>query len=172
VFSVVGLAICVFLLVTWAVLPPEKTRRHYLSTCLVIGIFLIALAFVIPLAVKPPQCYNDITPNDMFTNLTCAFSGAFLIAGGLTVAVWIFIRALSMHLQICWDVIPGEKFFYASLGLGWGVAAVLFTLTMVFTGVSFRFGDACHVNSLNSLKDFWGPLLGIASLAGLAQLMT
>ena len=136
------------------------------------GILLMALAFVIPLGAKPPQCYNEITPNDMFTNLTCAFSGAFLIAGGITVTVWIFIRALSMHLQICWDLIPGERFFYASLGLGWGVAAAIFTLTMVFTGVSFRFGDTCHLNVANSLKDFWGPLLGIASLAGLIQLIT
>lgn len=168
----VGLIICVFLLITWVVLPPDKTRRHYLSTCLVVGIFCMALAFVIPLGSRPPQCYNEITPNDMFSNLTCAFSGAFLVAGALAAAVWIFIRSLSMHLQICWDIVPGQTFFYVSMGVGWGVAAILFVMTMAFTGVSFRFGDACHVNSLNSVKDFWGPLLGIASAAGLVQLIT
>lgn len=108
----------------------------------------------------------------MFTNLTCAFTGAFLVAGALASGVWIFIRALSMHIQICWDIVPGQTFFYVSMSAGWGVAAILFVCTMVFTGVSFRFGDACHVNSVNSVKDFWGPLLGIAGAAGLVQLMT
>jgi hypothetical protein len=149
------------------------------------------MAFVIPLGAKPPQCYNAITPNDMFSSLTCAFSGAFLIAGGLAVTVWskcyrllkqtknwahtvhlVFIRALSMHLQICWDIVPGRRFFYFSQAAGWGVAAVLFTVTMAVTGVSFRFGDACHVNSKHSVADFWGPLLGMAGVAGLIQVMT
>jgi hypothetical protein len=84
----------------------------------------------------------------------------------------VFIRALSMHLQICWDIVPGNRFFYVSQALGWGVAALLFTVTMTLTGVSFRFGDACHVNSTNSMADFWGPLLGIASAAGLVQILT
>jgi hypothetical protein len=74
------------------------------------------LGFVIPLGANPQQCYNEITPNDMYTSLACAFSGAFLISGGLSMAVWsmclletavqnpanngiVFIRALSMlHL--------------------------------------------------------------------------
>jgi hypothetical protein len=38
--SVVGMVICVFLLISWTILPPERTRRHYLSIGLVIGIFL------------------------------------------------------------------------------------------------------------------------------------
>lgn len=84
----------------------------------------------------------------------------------------VFIRALSMHLQICWDVVPGRKFFYAAQVLGWGVTAALFTATVTFTGFSMRFGDACHVNSVNSMKDFWGPLLGIAAASTLTQLAT
>jgi hypothetical protein len=108
----------------------------------------------------------------MFSSTTCAFSGAFLIAGGLSFAVWIFIRALSMHLQICWDVMPGKRFFYCAQGLGWGIAATFFTVTITITGVSFRFGDVCHVNSANSMQDFWGPLLVIAGAAMLVQLAT
>lgn len=130
------------------------------------------LGFIIPLAARPPPCYDEITPNDMYSNLTCAFSGAFVIAGGLTVAVWVFIRALSMHLQICWDAAPGKRFFYYAQGLGWGVIAVLFTATITLTGVSFRFGDACHVNSKNAMKDFWGPLLAIAALTMFLQVAT
>lgn len=179
----------VFLLITFLVLPAEKTRRHYLSYCLIVAAMLMAvstpsnndvqpatdksqLGFVIPFGAQPEQCYDEITPNDMYSSLTCAFSGAFLISGGLSIAVWIFIRALSMHLQICWDVTPGKKFFYWAQGLGWTVAATFFTITITITGVSFRFGDVCHVNSDHSMQDFWGPLLGIAGGATVIQLAT
>jgi hypothetical protein len=68
---------------------------------LVLAAIMMELGFTIPFASQPEQCYDAITPNDMYTSLTCAFSGAFLISGGLSMATWIFIRALSMHLQIC-----------------------------------------------------------------------
>lgn len=42
--SAVGLVICIFLLLSWVFLPVEKTRRHYLSICLVIGIILEAVS--------------------------------------------------------------------------------------------------------------------------------
>jgi hypothetical protein len=77
-----------------------------------------------------------------------------------------------MHLQICWDVMPGKRFFYWAQGLGWTVAAAFFTSTITVTGVSFRFGDVCHVNSSDSMKDFWGPLLAIAGAATVVQLTT
>ncbi|KAH8732824.1 hypothetical protein GQ44DRAFT_6304 [Phaeosphaeriaceae sp. PMI808] len=170
--NVVGLILLSFLLVSFVVLPAEKTRRHYLSYCLIIAAILMALGFVVPLGANPEQCYNEITPNDMYSNLACAFSGAFLISGGLSMAVWIFIRALSMHLQICWDVTPGKKFFYWAQGLGWSVAATFFTITITITGVSFRFGDVCHVNAAHSMKDFWGPLLAIAGTAMVIQIAT
>ncbi|KAF2270635.1 hypothetical protein CC78DRAFT_137986 [Lojkania enalia] len=170
--NVASLIALLFLLVSFICLPAEKTRRHYLSYCLIIAAALLALGFVVPFGTKPPQCYDEITPNDMFSNLTCAFSGAFLIAGGLSMAVWIFIRALSMHLQICWDVMPGKRFFYWAQGLGWAVAATFFTVTITITGVSFRFGDVCHVNSEKSMEDFWGPLLAIAGAAMVVQLST
>lgn len=170
--NVVGLVLLSFLLISFVVLPAEKTRRHYLSYCLIIAAILMALGFVVPYGAKPEQCYDEITPNDMYSSLTCAFSGAFLISGGLSIAVWIFIRALSMHLQICWDVMPGKRFFYWAQGLGWAVAATFFTITITITGVSFRFGDVCHVNAQDSMKDFWGPLLAIAGAATLVQLGT
>jgi uncharacterized BrkB/YihY/UPF0761 family membrane protein len=170
--NVAGLICLVFMMITFLVLPAEKTRRHYLSYCLIIAAMFMALGFVIPFGAQPEQCYDEITPNDMYSSLTCAFSGAFLISGGLSIAVWIFIRALSMHLQICWDVTPGRKFFYWAQGLGWTVAAAFFTTTITITGVSFRFGDVCHVNSEHSMKDFWGPLLAIAGGAMVIQFAT
>ncbi|EMD94501.1 hypothetical protein COCC4DRAFT_204379 [Bipolaris maydis ATCC 48331] len=170
--NVVGLCCLVFLLISYIFLPAEKTRRHYLSYCLIIAAIFMALGFVIPFGAQPEQCYDEITPNDMYSSLTCAFSGAFLISGGLSMAVWIFIRALSMHLQICWDVTPGKRFFYCAQGLGWSIAAAFFTITITITGVSFRFGDVCHVNAEHSMKDFWGPLLAIAGAATVIQIAT
>jgi hypothetical protein len=34
---------CIFLMLSWAILPPSQTRRHYLSVCLVLGIILEAV---------------------------------------------------------------------------------------------------------------------------------
>ena len=133
---------------------------------------MLAIGFTIPLAAEPEQCFNQITPNDMYSSTECAWSGAFIVAGGLSAGMWVFIRALSMNVQICWDIVPGRKFFYYSQALGWGVPAVLFTATMTVTGVSFRFGKECDVNHQNSMKDFWGPLMGFIGAAALLQLIT
>lgn len=77
-----------------------------------------------------------------------------------------------MHLQICWDTVPGNRFFYLSQILGWGISAALFTATLTVTGVSFRFGNACHVNHDQSMQVFWGWLLAIAAAAVVLQLST
>ena len=39
--SVAGAACCAFLLLSWLVLPVEKTHRHYLSICLTIAVMLM-----------------------------------------------------------------------------------------------------------------------------------
>jgi hypothetical protein len=170
--NVVGFGLMTFMLLSYMVLPAQKTRSHYLSVCLIVSVMLIALGFIIPLGAKPDKCYNEITPNDMYSSTECAWSGAFIVAGGLSADMWVFIRALSMNLQICWDIVPGRKFFYISQGLGWGIPAALFTATMTVTGVSFRFASQCDVNHTNSMADFWGPLMAFAGAAGILQLMT
>ena len=170
--NVVGLILMVFMLLSYLVLPAQKTRSHYLSVCLIVSVVMITLGFVIPLGAEPDKCYDEITPNDMYSSIECAWSGAFIVAGGLTTVMWIFVRALSMNLQICWDIVPGRKFFYISQGLGWGIPAILFTATMTVTGVSFRFASQCDVNHQNSMEDFWGPLLALSGAAGILQLMT
>jgi hypothetical protein len=77
-----------------------------------------------------------------------------------------------MHLQICWDIVPGQVFFYIAQGVGWGVIGILFTVTLTITGVSYRFGDTCHVNPNNSMADFWGPILGLSVAAVVIQILT
>lgn len=84
----------------------------------------------------------------------------------------VFMRSLSLHLQICWEVVPGRKFFYGALVAGWGLPVVFVATSLAITGVSYRFGDTCHINHNNALGEFWGPLLATAGATALLQLAT
>lgn len=42
--NLIGFAACLFLMVSWAILPPKQTRRHYLSVGLVIGAMSLAVS--------------------------------------------------------------------------------------------------------------------------------
>lgn len=108
----------------------------------------------------------------MRSDLTCAFSGAFLIFGGWACVIWVFWRALALHLQICWEVNTGKVFFWVTLVVGWLIPAVGVALTLGLTGVSYRFGNICHINHKRGLEDFWGPLLAFATLALVLQFIT
>ncbi|KAB8299203.1 hypothetical protein EYC80_001299 [Monilinia laxa] len=170
--NVVAMIFSLYLLICFAFLPVEKTHRHYLSICLVIATVLLQLGFIVPLSSKPEQCYNAITPNDMTTSFTCAISGAFIMAGGWSGVMWVFLRSLALHLQICWQVVIGKSFMWGAFATGWGIPAVALTFAMVFSGVSFRFGDTCHINHKNSLADFWIPLLIFSGATVIIQFVT
>lgn len=133
---------------------------------------LIQLGFVIPLAAQPEQCYNTITPNNMHTSPVCGASGAFLILGGWAGVMWVFLRSLSLHLQICWQVLVGRNFMIFSQAAGWGVPIIGVILAILFSGLSFRFGATCHINHKNSLADFWIPLLAFAGLTVIITFVT
>ncbi|KAI1332517.1 hypothetical protein F5Y16DRAFT_420557 [Xylariaceae sp. FL0255] len=170
--NVAGMVGCVFLLASWAFLPVEKTHRHYLSICLTIAVVLMNFGFIIPLAAKPEQCFNDITPNSQASSSVCAASGSFLLFGGWCGVLWVFLRALSLHLQICWQLVVGRYYMWFSQALGWGIPIIGLVLLIVFSGVSFRFGTTCHINHENSLADFWIPLLIFAGLTVIIQFAT
>jgi hypothetical protein len=127
---------------------------------------------VIPLAAKPDQCYDEITPNDMKTTSACGASGSFLVLGGWGGIFWIFLRALSLHLQICWQVVVGRSFMFFAMAVGWGIPILGLILALVFSGVSFRFGPTCHINHQNSLADLWIPLLVFAAVTIIIQFAT
>lgn len=170
--AVASTVCCVFLLLSWAFLPVEKTHRHYLSICLTSAVAMMNLGFVIPLAAKPQECYDTITPHSMKTSSVCAASGAFLILGGWAGVMWVFLRALSLHLQICWQVVVGRNFMWFSQAAGWGIPVIGIICALVFSGVSFRFGSTCHINHKNSLADLWIPLLVFAGLTIIIQFST
>jgi 7 transmembrane receptor (Secretin family) len=108
----------------------------------------------------------------MSTSTTCALSGAFLLAGGFAGVMWVFLRSLALHLQICWQVVIGNTFMWGALAAGWGIPGIALTVSLVFSGVSFRFGDTCHINHDNSLADFWIPLLVFAGITVVIQFAT
>ncbi|MCJ1306585.1 hypothetical protein MMC25_000228 [Agyrium rufum] len=170
--NVGSLLCCAILLLSFLVLPAKKTHRHYLTICLIAASGMMSLAFIIPLASKPDQCYDAITPNDMFSDLKCAFSGSFLIFGGFAAVTWVLIRSLSLHLQICWQVIVGKRFFIFSMLAGWGLPAISLALSLSLTGVSYRFGNVCHINHAKSVGTFWGPILAFAILTFVIQFVT
>jgi len=108
----------------------------------------------------------------MKSNTPCALSGAFLLAGGWCGVMWVFMRALALHLQICWQRILGKTFMYGALAAGWGIPAIALTIALVFSGVSFRFGESCHINHKNSMAGFWIPLLCFAGITVIIQFAT
>ncbi|KAL1615796.1 hypothetical protein SLS54_008801 [Diplodia seriata] len=169
---VLGFILCGFLLISMAILPVSATRRTFLNIILLVGIMLLELGFIIPLARQPEQCHNAITPNDMNTSTTCAFSGAFAAFGGMTLVTWILIRAFFMHLQIVWDMTP-TKYHFLGANIGaWTVTIGLVSAVLAHAGVSFRFGGYCHVNHTGSIPTYWAWLLAFGGLAFVLQLLT
>jgi hypothetical protein len=168
---VVGFILCGFLLISHFVLPAKVTKRAYINIILLIGILILELGFIIPLARQPPQCFDPVTPNGMHSNTTCAFSGAFAAFGGMALVSWVLVRALFMHLQICWNIYITGTYYIAANIIVWSVTIALTTAVLAHVGVSYRFGGYCHVN-VGSFSTYWGWLLAFAGLSLLLQLMT
>lgn len=108
----------------------------------------------------------------MRSNLSCAFSGSLLLFGGWLVVMWSFIRTVAFHLQVCWEVVLGPKFMWTAFACGFGIPAIGVTIMLILTGVSFRFGEICHINITNGLYDYWIPVMIFASAALFLQLST
>lgn len=103
-----------FMLISFAFLPSKWTHRNFLSVSLSLAILCMQIAFIIPLGAEPEQCYNGITPNDMHSDLTCAFTGAFILFGGWGVIIWsMFPLGLFNFLTILTD--PYYRLFPGSL---------------------------------------------------------
>ena len=86
--SIASFVANILLLLTFLVLPEEKSHRHYLSIGVTVSLLLLSLAFIIPMGTKPDLCYNDITPNNMYTDVGCGFTGALLLVGAMGAVVW------------------------------------------------------------------------------------
>ena len=66
----------------------------------------------------------------------------------------------------------GQKFFWFSLLAGWGIPVVFGAAALATTGVSYRFGETCHINHDRAVQDYWGPLLAFAAVSTIVQFVT
>ena len=49
---------------------------------------------------------------------------------------------------------------------------LLVSIALPVTGVSYRFGNTCHINHEKALQDYWGPLLAFAVVSTILQFAT
>ncbi|KAK4495629.1 hypothetical protein PRZ48_012897 [Zasmidium cellare] len=148
-----------------------KASRAVCPVRLRIGCIL-KLAFIVPLGSKPNLCHDEITPGDMHTSLSCAWSGALLVAGAMSCAVWIMLRSLWTHLRVCWDVAQTRTLFLLTQLTGWGLPGLFLALCIPITGVSYRIGSACVPNQKNAFVTWFGWLIAFACIAALLQFIT
>lgn len=90
----------------------------------------------------------------------------------MTLVTWILVRAVFMHLQICWDITPTKHHFIFANISAWTVTVALVTAVLAHAGVSFRFGAYCHVNHTGSIPTYWAWLLAFGGIALVLQLAT
>ena len=97
------LVLLTVILVSFAVLPPATTMRHYLTTSPAVGFAFMAVSFIIPVSSQVTECRNSITPNDWRSDPYCAVSGSLLIYGAWVVILsCTFSTSLAQHiLTLC-----------------------------------------------------------------------
>ncbi|KAL8784466.1 MAG: hypothetical protein Q9195_009043 [Heterodermia aff. obscurata] len=62
--------------------------------------------------------------------------------------------------------------FWGSLLFGWGIPIIVASSALAVTGVSYRFGDTCHINHNKALEDYWCPILFFGAAAAIVQFAT
>lgn len=164
--------LCSFLMLSFAVLPSEATHRHYLSVGLLFPVLFISFAFAIPVTSNPDMCYDAITPNDMHSSLSCAWTGSLVTIGGIGSVVWVFLRSLWLHIRIFWDRELGIRFMWGSIIFGTLMPLVSLIAVLSVTGFSYRMGQTCLPNHEHALETFWIWLVIFASLAFILQIFT
>ncbi|KAF2262644.1 hypothetical protein CC78DRAFT_582411 [Lojkania enalia] len=169
---ILSVTLCLFLLLSFTMLPKEKTHQHYLSVGLLISALLIFLSFAIPVGSIPELCHDAITPNDMHSSLSCAWAGSLVTLGGLASVLWVLLRSLWLHIRIFWDRDPGKKFKWASIVVGTILPLVFLIALLSATGFSYRMGQTCLPNHENAIVTFWVWLVIFAIAAFLLQVST
>ncbi|KAF1959644.1 hypothetical protein CC80DRAFT_514137 [Byssothecium circinans] len=170
--AILSVVLCCFLLLSFAVLPPEQTHRHYLSVGLLFPVLFISLSFAIPVTTNPDLCHDQITPNDIHSSLSCAWTGSLVALGGLGCVIWVFLRSLWLHIRIFWDKDPGHRFKWGSIVFGTVMPFIFLAVILVVTGFSYRMGQTCLPNHEHAIVTFWIWLVIFAILAFLLQFIT
>lgn len=69
-------------------------------------------------------------------------------------------------------MVLGPKFMWGAFLCGFGIPAIGLAIMLKLTGVSYRFGDICHINIDNGLKDYWIPIMAFAATSLVLQVST
>jgi hypothetical protein len=170
--SILSIILCSFLLLSFLVLPPAQSHRHYLSIGLLISVLLIAFSFAIPVSTDPQYCYDAITPASMHDSMSCAWTGSLVTLGGLGCVIWVFLRSLWLFVRIVYDVAPGRKFMLGSIVTGTFLPIAFLGAILAKTGFSYRMGSTCLPNHENAITTFWVWLIVFAILGFLLQVVT
>ncbi|KAH7088569.1 hypothetical protein FB567DRAFT_569390 [Paraphoma chrysanthemicola] len=170
--SIISALLCSFLLVSFLTLPAARSHRHYLSTCLLISVLLISLSFAIPVSTQPSYCYDAITPADMHTSMSCAWTGSLIALGGLGCVVWVFLHSLWLFIRIVYDIALGRKFMFGSIAAGTLFPVAFLVAVLTSTGFSYRIGPTCLPNHENAVITFWIWLIVFATLGFVLQAAT
>jgi hypothetical protein len=169
---VFSIFLCSFLLLSFIILPPAQSHRHYLNIGLLIPVLLIALSFAIPVSQKPQYCYDAITPSSMHGSMACAWTGSLVTLGGLGCVIWVFLRSLWLFIRIVYDIAPGRKFMLWSIATGTLLPIAFLVAVLAKTGYSYRMGSTCLPNHKNAIRTFWVWLVMFAILGFLLQVFT
>lgn len=162
-----GLCIAIILLQVCLLVPDLSMKRERKKLILLFLSTLNQLGFLIPLGTKPDLCHDTITPNDMYSDMSCAWTGALITTGAMACASWVMLRSLYTHLKICWDFKHERIFFWVAEIFGWGLPGLFLALTLPITGVSYRLGPTCVPNQKNSFVTWFGWLIAFGCIAAL-----
>lgn len=79
---------------------------------------------------------------------------------------------MSLHISVCWDIKPNEKFKQISLGSTFIGSAALLAIVLSITGAQYTFGRICYLTPHYDRATFWGPLLGFSIVSLILQFAT
>ncbi|QDS75679.1 hypothetical protein FKW77_007605 [Venturia effusa] len=171
--AIPSVILCIFLVVSWIVLPRSRTKRHYLHLGLVSSVGFLSLSFVLPISTNPKQCLDYITPVDNKNSKFCAITGAFFVLGCSGIGAWSFLRVLWLHLKVYWFHTPGKAFMFFALSFGILLPAILLAVAFSVSGFSYRTsGKMCIINHEYSFPVFWAWTITLAVSSFLLQAFT
>ncbi|KAL3478511.1 hypothetical protein BJX99DRAFT_104714 [Aspergillus californicus] len=170
----IGLAVLVLMIIsglTYIVLPTSDTQRHYLTSSPLMGFIFMSIAFIIPLGPSVEYCHDAITPNYWLSDNSCAASGSLILYGVWVLVIGCFFRSLSLYLQVRWDIEPGNRFRTIALTCIFAGSLAMLGIALGVSGVSYQVGKMCYTSYPHSIAAFWGPLIGLASISFLLQMV-
>ncbi|KAI5291529.1 hypothetical protein KEM54_003950 [Ascosphaera aggregata] len=149
----------------------DRTSVQAIYCGAVLYSMVMDIGFLFPLATRVDRCYDEVTPNDMTSDVSCAFSGSMVILGGWAIILWGLARTFLLHVQVCWNQDLVTNITTLTVMIAWFAPIVGLVSALVASGVSYRMGKTCLLNARNE-SSLWAPLLAVSCLALFLQIVT